>query len=111
MSIRKLSRRQALAQAGSLVGAALFVENRARAKASTSASSAKAGRPFLFCLNTATIRGQKLGIAKEIEVAGKAGYDAIEPWISSIQDYLKSGGTLADLKKQISDAGLTVESA
>src|SRR5215831_483068 len=101
MSIRKLSRREALAQAGCLVGAAILGENQARAEASASTSSARASRPFLFCLNTATIRGQKLGVAKEIEVAGKAGYDAIEPWISSIQDYFKAGGTLVDLKKQI----------
>src|SRR5205809_5323447 len=111
--MRTLSRREALAQAGCLIGAAIVggTSARAQGQAGSNFSPAKASRPFLFCLNTATIRGQKLGIAKEIEVAGKAGYDAIEPWISSIQDYLKSGGTLADLKKQISDAGLTVESA
>ena len=59
----------------------------------------------------ATIRGQKLGIAKEIEVASQAGYDAIEPWVDSIQAYVKEGGSLPELKKRVSDAGLTVESA
>jgi sugar phosphate isomerase/epimerase len=67
--------------------------------------------PFRFCLNTATIRGQKLGIVKEVEVATKAGYQAIEPWVSSLEDYSKQGGSLSDLKKQIADSGLTVESA
>jgi sugar phosphate isomerase/epimerase len=62
-------------------------------------------------LNTATIRGQKIGIVKEIQVAATAGYDAIEPWVDSIEDYLKSGGTLKDLKNRIIDAALTVESA
>ena len=34
---------------------------------------------------TATIRGQKLGIVKELEVAAKAGYQAIEPWVDGIE--------------------------
>ena len=68
-------------------------------------------KPFRYCLNTATIRGQKLGLVKEIEVAAQAGYDAIEPWVEAIQKHVESGGTLADLKKRIGDSGLTVESA
>jgi sugar phosphate isomerase/epimerase len=70
-----------------------------------------AGRPFRFCLNTATIRGQKLGIVKEIEIATQAGYDALEPWVESIDEYAKGGGALADLRKRIVDSGLTVEGA
>jgi 2-keto-myo-inositol isomerase len=66
---------------------------------------------FKYCLNTSTIRGQQLGLAKEIEVAAKAGYAAIEPWISSICDYVNQGGSLKDLKKRIDNLGLTVESA
>jgi len=62
-------------------------------------------------LNTATIRGQKIGIVKEIQVAAKAGYDAIEPWVDSIEDYVKTGGPLKDLKNRIKDSGLTMESA
>ncbi len=65
----------------------------------------------MFSLNTATIQGQKLGIEKEIQVAADAGYDAIEPWISSLDEFVKAGGKLGDLKKQIADSGLTVESA
>src|SRR5207248_512466 len=67
--------------------------------------------PFLFCLNTATIRGQKVGLVKEIEIAAKAGYQGIEPWISSIEDYTKAGGSLADVKKRVEDLGLSIESA
>lgn len=62
-----------------------------------------------YCLNTSTIRGQKLTLVQEIELAAKAGYQGIEPWISEIEDHVKAGGTLADLRKRISDAGLTVE--
>ncbi|MEZ6043089.1 MAG: sugar phosphate isomerase/epimerase family protein [Planctomycetaceae bacterium] len=67
--------------------------------------------PFRFCLNTSTIRGQKLGIQEEIRIAAEAGYDGIEPWIRSIAEFVEAGGKLADLRKQIQDAGLTVDSA
>ena len=66
---------------------------------------------FRFCLNTSTIREPKLGIEKEVEIAGAAGYDAIEPWIPTLREFVSGGGKLADLGKRISDAGLTVESA
>jgi 2-keto-myo-inositol isomerase len=66
---------------------------------------------FRYCFNTSTIRGQKLTLAEEIDIAAQAGYDAIEPWIGEIETHLRNGGTLADLKKRISDHGLSVESA
>jgi 2-keto-myo-inositol isomerase len=66
---------------------------------------------FKYCFNTSTIRGQKLPLVEIIDIAAKAGYQAIEPWISEIEAHVQQGGTLADLKKRISDAGLTVESA
>ena len=79
--------------------------------AAAAPAAKEAGRPFLYSLNTATIRGHKLGIVKEIEIAAQAGYDGLEPWVDAIEAYVKSGGSLADLKKRISDAGLTVEGA
>jgi 2-keto-myo-inositol isomerase len=66
---------------------------------------------FKYCLNLSTIRGQNLGLVKEIEVAAQAGYSAIEPWIATIRTYVNEGGSLKDLKKRIDDLGLTVESA
>ena len=63
-----------------------------------------------YCLNMSTIRGQKLPIDQQIDVAGKAGYDAIEPWLGDINKYKTSGGKLSDLRKQIADHGMTVES-
>jgi sugar phosphate isomerase/epimerase len=66
---------------------------------------------FQYCFNTSTIRGQKLGLLEEIEIAARAGYDALEPWIGEIETYVEQGGSLADLKKRIGDLGLTVESA
>lgn len=111
MNPDKLSRRGALQRTGLLVGGAVLGQNLGALKASAKPAVPGTERPFLYCLNTATIRGQKLGIVKEIEVAAQAGYDAIEPWVDSITEYVKNGGTLPDLKKRISDSGLIVEDA
>ncbi len=66
---------------------------------------------FLLGLNTSTIRGQKLSIVDEIELARKAGFQAMEPWIDELERYAESGGSLEDLKKRFRDAGISVESA
>jgi sugar phosphate isomerase/epimerase len=66
---------------------------------------------FRYCLNTATLRGYNLDLIQLVEVAGKAGYQAIEPWLNLIDTYVKGGGSLPDLRKRIADGGLTVESA
>ncbi|MGQ9573694.1 MAG: sugar phosphate isomerase/epimerase family protein [Thermoguttaceae bacterium] len=67
--------------------------------------------PFRYCFNTATIMGQNLPLDQEVEIAAKAGYQAIEPWVRKIEEYRKKGGSLADLRKRIGELGLTVESA
>lgn len=64
-----------------------------------------------YSLNTSTIRGQKVGLEREVEIAAQAGYDAIEPWMGTIGDFVKNGGSLKDIGKKIRDLGLTVESA
>jgi len=112
MMTRKLSRRSALTQTGLLLGAAMVGPKLAAAASAADPSTQPRGdKPFLFCLNTATIRGQKLGIAKEVDIAAQAGYDAIEPWVDSVKEFVKNGGALTDLRKRIADAGLTVEGA
>ena len=68
-------------------------------------------QPFVYCLNTGTIRGQRLSLEEEIDVAAKAGYTAIEPWMEKIHAFADEGGSLEDLGKKIADQGLTVESA
>lgn len=67
--------------------------------------------PVRFALNTSTVRGQKLSIEEQVDLTAKAGYDGIEPWIRDIQQYVDDGGSVSDLKKRISDGGLTVDSA
>ncbi|QDT54690.1 Inosose isomerase [Caulifigura coniformis] len=67
--------------------------------------------PFRFCLNMSTIRGQKLTLEQEIDLAAKAGYSGIEPWINEIENAVSRGVSLGELRKRIDDAGLRVESA
>jgi sugar phosphate isomerase/epimerase len=71
----------------------------------------KADEPFRYGLNTATLMGQKLSIVEEVEIASRAGYQALEPWVRELDQYLKTGGNLKDLGKRIQDRGLSVESA
>ena len=80
------------------------------AKSQTS-SPQKPARSFRYCLNTSTLRGQNLPLTDEIQIASTAGYSGIEPWIREIRAHVDQGGNLKDLKKQIADAGLKVESA
>lgn len=74
-------------------------------------SSKEPKSQVIYCLNTSTIRGQKVGLEREVEIAAKAGYNAIEPWMGTISEFVKSGGSLSDLGKKIRDLGMTVESA
>jgi sugar phosphate isomerase/epimerase len=79
--------------------------------AAEAASEADGAPGFRYALNMGTIRGQGLDLAREIDVAADAGYDAIEPWLGAIRGYVEKGGTTADLKKRCEDRGITVESA
>jgi 2-keto-myo-inositol isomerase len=67
--------------------------------------------PFLYSLNTSTIRGQELTVPQEIDVAAKAGYQAVEPWVPKLEQFVKGGGDPRDLAKRATDAGLRVESS
>ncbi|HSI36735.1 MAG: sugar phosphate isomerase/epimerase family protein [Phycisphaerae bacterium] len=91
-----------------LAGAALAATAASTLTARAADPAAPPQSPFTFCLNTSTIRGQKAGIAKEIELAAKAGYTAMEPWLNQFEAYVKDGGTLADLKKRFADNGISV---
>ena len=91
------------AAAGAKLGEAAGVQPKARPR--------PANEPFGYCLNTSTIRGNQLDIVQVVAAAGKAGFHAIEPWITELDAYTKGGGSLKDLGKRIADAGLTVENA
>jgi len=103
MSESLINRRHLLQVLGASLGAATFPN------ISLAQPAAKAG--FTYCLNLSTIRGQKLGLVKELETASKAGFRSVEIWMDSLQTYLDQGGTLADVRKRLGDLGLKVENA
>lgn len=104
-----LNRRELLAAgAAATVGLAA---GKPRATAETAKPREQSRPRFRYCLNTSTIRGQKKPLEEEVDIAAKAGYTGIEPWVREIQDYVRRGKKLKDLRKRIADAGLTVESA
>jgi sugar phosphate isomerase/epimerase len=105
----RISRRKMIvgASAGALAVAA--VPTPVRAAASAPAPSAQP--TFRFGLNTSTLRGQKLPLAELVDVAAKAGFQALEPWISELEAHAHSGGSLKDLGRRIQDLGMSVESA
>lgn len=75
------------------------------------AGARPADEPFGYCLNTSTVMGQKLPLAREAELAAKVGFQALEPWVRELDAHVTAGGTLEALGRQIRDLGLTVESA
>jgi sugar phosphate isomerase/epimerase len=111
MQKQTLSRREAISRTGLTVGAALGGASWLAAPAPASPAAQSADGGFTYCFNTSTILGQKLGLAKEIELAAQAGYQAIEPWVQAIEQFVQDGGSLRELNQRVHDLGLTVESA
>ena len=112
MNRSDFSRRELLRRGGYCLGASLAVERLAAATEAAVAAPTSAPASFpRYCLNTGTIRGQKLSLIDEVKIAAAAGYDAIEPWMSEIHAFVKQGGSLPELKRHIADLGLSVESA
>jgi sugar phosphate isomerase/epimerase len=105
----QLGRRAFLAQSGAALG--MGVAAGMTASRSEAAPGSAKPEPFRYCLNTSTIRGQELSLVEKVEIAAKAGYGGIEPWINEIDQHVAGGGTLKDLRKRIADLGLTVEDA
>lgn len=64
-----------------------------------------------YCLNTSTINGSKVPIRQQLKIASEAGYDAVELWLRDIQKFTEEGGSLIDLRKELLDLGLGVDSA
>ena len=59
---------------------------------------------FRYCLNASTIRTTP--VLRQIEVARQAGYEAIELWHDHLDEHLRAGGTLADVRKALDDHGV-----
>jgi 2-keto-myo-inositol isomerase len=99
-----LSRRQFLAGGMTGVGAAFALGPRI-------VQAAPEIGHFRYCLNSGVLRGYELGVVEQVEIAARAGYDGIEPWISDLEGFVTAGGSLTDLRRRIADHGLAVESA
>ena len=88
------------------------------ALSAAAATNAFAAEPkpagFGLCLNTSTVRnaeGKSRPIVELIDIAAKAGFEAIEPWLGELEEYVKGGGTVPELRKRFADAGLAVPDA
>jgi sugar phosphate isomerase/epimerase len=99
------TRRTFLAAAGVSLGAL------AQPRSPAHAAEPSPAEPFGYCLNTATIRGQKLSLVQEIEIVARAGYQGIEPWVDELDRHVKDGKSLKDLGKLVRDRGLVVADA
>lgn len=96
-----LSRRQLLLTGGAATifsGASLL----------TAAEQPNRSPSFRYALNFGTLRGFKLSLEEEIDLAAKAGYDAIDPWIHELKAYQNNGKKLSELRKRIEGHGLAV---
>ena len=109
MPTHNISRRKALQFLG--VSAGVIAAGKTGGNPQVFASAAPDNNGFIYCLNMATIRGHKLGFAKELETASKAGFTSVEIWIDSLQEYVANGHTVKDAKKMLDDLGLTVQDA
>lgn len=106
-----VTRRDWLAATTVGLGGAIVASSLQASPEQGEATVAKSSGPFRVCFNTSTIRGQKLPVDKQIAVAIQAGYEGIEPWIGDLRAFVEGGGKLSDLRKQLDDGNLKVESA
>jgi sugar phosphate isomerase/epimerase len=104
----RLSRREIFSHSTVCLGTALAASS---AAAFAPPVEDRPAEPFGYCLNLGTIMGQKLSIVEQVEVAARAGWQGVEPWVRDIQRYEEAGESLSDLKKRIADLGLQVASA
>lgn len=98
----KIDRRDWLAAAG-LAALGLGGPQSARGQGAARA-------PFRYGLNTSTVSGQGLPIAEVVDLAAKAGYQAVEPWTKELDAHVAAGKTLDDLGRRLNGGGLAVES-
>jgi 2-keto-myo-inositol isomerase len=93
------------------IGISALAGNATAEPANPPPSQPSGSHGWKYCLNTSTIHGDIVPLVEQIEVARQAGYDSMELWLRDIDKYQNNGGTLPDLRKRITDAGLTIESA
>lgn len=110
---QELPRREVLIRSGLALGAAALAHKAVAAPGTlpNQVHLVPAKASFRYCLNTSTVRGQKLGIVAELELAARAGYQGVEPWIRELDEYAAAGGSLKELGKRARDLNLAIPSA
>jgi len=67
--------------------------------------------PFKTALNASTLFPFELDVKQQVRVAAEAGFEGIELWVKDIEAYLTNGGTIQDLKTDVSSAGISIINA
>jgi 2-keto-myo-inositol isomerase len=119
-SEQRSSRREAIGRS-LLVGAAVaglgdFSSQQSAAASpakpvSTNVDLASIEKRLRYCLNTSTINGSVVPVREQLKIAAKAGYQSVELWLRDIEKFTKEAGQLSDLRKQLDDLGLGLDSA
>ena len=64
-----------------------------------------------YCLNTSTINGSVIPVRDQLKIASEAGYHAVELWLRDVEKFVQEGGQLSDLRTELADLGLGLDSA
>jgi 2-keto-myo-inositol isomerase len=67
--------------------------------------------PFKTALNASTLFPFNLDVKDQVQIAAESGYDGVELWVRDLDAYLANGSTIQQLKRYISDTGITVVNA
>jgi sugar phosphate isomerase/epimerase len=67
--------------------------------------------PFKTALNASTLFPFALELPQQVEIAAQAGFEGIEIWMKDVEEFVAKGGSLAQLRADISTAGLAVVNA
>lgn len=106
----KLIRRElvAIPVAAALASGTFF---KASADASPDLQPSEIRKSLRYCLNTSTINNSAIPVRQQLKIAADAGYQAVELWLRDIEKFVQEGGKLDDLRKELSDLGLGLDSA
>ena len=108
------SRRNFLLASGALVGGGLSTGGASPLVAQESPSETGPASPpakLRYCLNTSTINHAQVPVREQFRIAATTGYDSVEIWMRDIEQFVREGGTIADLAKEVADLGLGIDSA
>lgn len=94
-----------------LAGSAAALTCTANTQASVAERVASVKAPVRYCLNMSTINSSQVPLREQLKIAADAGYTGVELWMRDVDKFLKEGGNLAGLRREIDDLGLTVESS